>query len=396
MNEIRVHVVKEADRANYSMRYVDPVTALQVKRTAGTADRKEAERIAHKWEAEVNEGRYQRPAAITWDDFRLRYESEKLASLAPATLKAAATAFNHFERVANPRKLVSVTSALMSRFQADLRKGGMKDTTLDAHLRHLRAAFSWAVSLGMLQKVPDMHFPKRIKGHKLMRGRPIAGEEYDRMIKKAPEVRTHDAEVWQRYLAGLWLSGLRLAESLALSWDLDAPFAVDLSGGHPRFRIYAEAEKGNRDRLPPMTPDFAQWLLETPEDGRHGLVFKINGLQTGKPMTPKRVARILTKIGERAGVVVDHGRKRVKEKASKVATGRIIEVEYVKYASAHDYRRAFGTRWAKRVMPAVLKLLMRHTSIDTTMGYYVDIDADDVAALIFGGTTRNRTKKVPL
>jgi len=30
-------------------------------------------------------------------------------------------------------------------------------------------------------------------------------------------------------------------------------------------------------------------------------------------------------------------------------------------------------------MPAVLRRLMRHSSIATTMGYYVDLDAADVA-----------------
>ena len=49
-----------------------------------------------------------------------------------------------------------------------------------------------------------------------------------------------------------------------------------------------------------------------------------------------------------------------------------------KYASAHDLRRAFGTRWASRVKPAVLQKLMRHASINTTMAYYVDLDADEL------------------
>ena len=50
-----------------------------------------------------------------------------------------------------------------------------------------------------------------------------------------------------------------------------------------------------------------------------------------------------------------------------------------KFASAHDLRRAFGTRWAFQVKPATLKLLMRHQQIETTMRFYVDQDADDVA-----------------
>ena len=158
----------------------------------------------------------------------------------------------------------------------------MKSTTLSTHLRHLRAALNWAVSMEMLPKVPDFHMPPRAKGQSLMRGRPIGEEEFAKLLAKVPDVRGADADVWKHYLRGLWLSGLRLEESTILSWDSDAPFAVDLSGRHPRFRIYAEAEKGRRDRLLPMTPDFAEFLLETPKDLRDGHVFKLMGSQKSK------------------------------------------------------------------------------------------------------------------
>ena len=55
-----------------------------------------------------------------------------------------------------------------------------------------------------------------------------------------------------------------------------------------------------------------------------------------------------------------------------------------KFATAHDLRRSFGTRWAKRVMPAVLQRLMRHAEIATTMKYYVTMDADSVADELWG------------
>ena len=61
------------------------------------------------------------------------------------------------------------------------------------YLGHLRAALSWAVSMGMLAKVPDMHVPRRAKGQKLMRGRPISGEEFDRLLLAAEKVRPRDA-----------------------------------------------------------------------------------------------------------------------------------------------------------------------------------------------------------
>ncbi len=50
-----------------------------------------------------------------------------------------------------------------------------------------------------------------------------------------------------------------------------------------------------------------------------------------------------------------------------------------KCANAHDLQRSFGTRWAPEVKPATLQLLMRHKSIETTLKYYVALDAYDVA-----------------
>lgn len=179
------------------------------------------------------------------------------------------------------------------------------------------------------------------------------------MLAAVPKVRPKDTRVWARYLVGLWLSGLRLEESLVLSWDLDAPFSVDLSGQHPRFRILGEAQKSGDDELLPMTPDFAEWLLQTPESERVGLVFQLPG-QRGQQRATRHAGMVVSEIGKKAGVVVNK------------AEG--------KYASAHDLRRAFGTRWASRVKTPVLQRLMRHAAIQTTMAYYVELDADELAA----------------
>ena len=47
-------------------------------------------------------------------------------------------------------------------------------------------------------------------------------------------------------------------------------------------------------------------------------------------------------------------------------------------------------------MPAVLKRLMRHADISTTMGYYVELDADEVAGDLwakFGNNPGNSGQK---
>lgn len=143
-----------------------------------------------------------------------------------------------------------------------------------------------------------------------------------------------------------------------MSWDGDTNFRVDLTGRHPRFRIRAEGQKSKKDEYLPMTPDFAQLLLETPEDARTGLVFRPLGQRGGVP-TSNSVGRVVSAIGRKANVIVDAALN--------------------KFATAHDLRRSFGTRWSKQVKTAVLQQLMRHADIKTTMDYYVDQDADDVA-----------------
>ena len=57
------------------------------------------------------------------------------------------------------------------------------------------------------------------------------------------KARPKDLAACIRYLRGLYLGGLRLEESLVLSWDDDSPFAVDLTGRRPAFRIAAVAQK---------------------------------------------------------------------------------------------------------------------------------------------------------
>jgi integrase len=366
MEAIKVSVVEFGDRKHFQLQYKDPITGRKKTKSSGVVksdlkrDRTAAEREAAKWEAELREGRYHAPNRITWEEFRDRYETEKLPSLADGTADRAGAALNWVETILNPSKLADLTEERLSHFQAKMRDAGLKEATIAGNLAHLRSALKWDKSMKMLHTIPTVQMPKRAKGSRMMKGRPITTEEFERMIKAAATIRPRDTESWQRLLTGLWLSGLRLSEALKLSWNGDGELAIDLTGKHPRMRIWADHEKGHQDRLLPITPDFAEWLLKTPEAKRTGPVLALNGLLNGEPITDKRVSRIISEIGEKAAVVVSK------------ADG--------KFASAHDLRRAYGTRWSKKVMPAVLKRLMRHSSIETTMKYYVEQEADDVAA----------------
>jgi integrase len=365
---IKVHVIRYAGRPSLYMRYVDPTTGKQVARSTKASNLREAEKAAAKWEAELQEGRYAKPSRLTWQDFRDYYSTNAIGGLAAKTVDGYETTLNAFERICRPGKLVDVTTQRVTAFVTQLRAEKLSEATVARHLRQLKAAMRWENREGLLPTLPQFTMPKRAKGAKVMRGRPITLEEFERMLSATPKVvENAAAETWKFYLTGLWASGLRLAESLTLQWD-DAPdsIVVDLTGRRPMLRIPAEAEKGHTDRLLPITPEFATLLQGVAERDRRGRVFKLLANDGTLLQAPQwSVGKIVSAIGESAGVVVDE-----RERGGKTVR---------KFASAHDLRRAFGQRWASRVMPTVLRELMRHASITTTLAYYVGMNAEATA-----------------
>lgn len=369
MNDINVMVVRYGDRKFLMMRYKDPVTGKQIARSTGTTSRKQAERAAAKWEAELREGRYAPKSNITWEAFRDRIEEEVLPSLADSTDNLYKTTFNSIERSINPKHLRDVTAERISVFQAKLRSRKLSEHTIRCYLAHLKASLSWAKSVELIHDVPSITLPKRAKALKVMKGRPLSDEEFELLLEKTPVIVGDQAcHLWRRLIEGLWLSGLRLSESNNFSWDDEEQIKVDFSGRRPMLKIPSELDKGNEDRLYPVSPEFAEFLLRTPESERVGPVFPLID-RYGKPtrFCMGWLSKVISKIGKEANIKVGASKRTKKPK----------------YASAHDLRRSFGDRWARLVMPQTLRELMRHASIETTLRYYVGFNAEKTADILW-------------
>ena len=419
MSKICVHVVHYKDCKNLVMRYKDPVSGKWVRATkykdpqSGVEtetgqNRRLAKKLAAMWEADLNAGRDHGRQSIAWAQFRLRYEDEVSPSMAATTGRKIATVFNQIEK-ALPKvaggRLADLTSEAISKLQAEWRANDLSENTIAGNLAHLHAALAWAQDQGLVLAVPKIKKPqrakKRGKGTKA-KGRPITAEEFDRMLLKvrdalvaskgrklaldqqtrrrkgrkvkpqvpAPvEISPSTVESWRHYLRGLWLLGLRLEESLNLYWDRKDRLHIDLTGKRPMMVIPAELEKGGRDRRLPITSDALEFLEQTPEDERHGPVFSPLTL-AGNRAAYSDAGKIVSLIGRLALVVVHTHPK----------TGK------VKFASAHDLRRSFGTRWATKVPSTVLQKMMRHESFATTAAYYVDVDEDDLAETVWNAS----------
>lgn len=377
--DIRVYVVEFGDRPHFQLQWQDPITqktrtkTTKIRRSGLAKDRKLAERAAAELEKQLAAGQAVIPSKFAWGDFRKRYEAEVVPGLAPRTGEKIRSVLDRLESVINPRLLWDLDEQRLSAYATRLRAGdpdmdvkALAESTIAGHLAHLKAALNWAVEQKLLPQLPAFPRTKRAKmsrGDKVMKGRPITLEEFERMLKAVPHVvgKATSAQ-WRFYLRGLWTSSLRLAESLELYWDRDDKLHPVLDGRFPMLRIPAELEKGHKDRLLPITPDFATLLESVPAKERTGPVFNPTR-RDGKPGRPsaESVSKAIGKIGERANVRVDTD----------------------KTASAHDLRRSFGERWSTKIMPAQLMELMRHESIETTMKYYVGRNAERTAAILW-------------
>jgi integrase len=352
-NGPNIWLAKPPNSRYWVIRYEDPDSGHTRQKSTATAKKKEAERILGEFRADLLNKRYHGPNNVGWAAFRDKYEAEVLSGLAKGTMHKVDTVFDAIEEVLHPQKLSDLTAARISKFVAEIRDGERSESTIAGYLAHLRAALSWAVNMGMLPAVPKIQKLKRAKVYKKSKGRAPTEEEFKKILKIVPSVVGEEsATSWRHFLEGLWWSGLRLSEALQLSWDRYEKLRVDFHSGQPLLKIPAELEKGHQDRLLPIAPEFVEFLLKTPTERRKGPKAQ---RVCGDRMRLDSVSKVISEIGEKAKVVV-HVDARTKK---------------AKYASAHDFRRAFGDRWALRVMPPILMQLMRHESIDTTMRFYV-------------------------
>lgn len=354
MQEIKVIVVWQKDRDHFVARWTDPVTGKRRYETTGETDKKKALKYAAKLEERLNSGTHSSGTGISWADFRKRYREEHLAGISEKGAYKADNVLDGFEAVVSVKKLSTVSSEKINHYVSKLRSKGRAEATIKGNLACIRAALNWAHDMGLIVRVPNVKNPKRARKSKLMRGRPITKEEYERMITSVCEVVDEDhVKDWKHFIEGLWWSGLRLGEAIELSWFY-GPFCVIEMGKHYYFKIDAEAEKGNQDRVTPIAPEFEEMLRKVKH--KRGKVFNPVTKWT-RAATPRidTTGRIIAKIAKKANVIAD--------------------VEKGTCATAHDLRRSFGERWAQLILPQQLMELMRHTDIKTTLGYYVGKNA---------------------
>lgn len=297
----------------------------------------------------------------SWDEARTRFEDEHLRDRPKRTCESYLSALASFERhIGQPASMRLVTASMLSDLVARIRRSGASHARAASVVRHLMVFLRWCERLQIIDRAPQYTMPRAPRGERHGgKGRAITATEFARMLRAVrATVHPQPARPWRRLLRGLWLSGLRLGEALRLTWDA-GPLRLDIDHEYPVIRIAAGADKRGRASLLPLTPDFVRWIGRVPVADRTGWVFALP--YTRRP-GPDCVTRVISSIGA----------------AAHTGPG--------KHPTAHDLRRSFATRWAFRLPPLALQAILRHSSMQTTLGYYVDLSstAADVAKLLAG------------
>lgn len=355
LKRIKVYVGNEGDRRQLRLFYIDPVTGRKVRRSAGTNKMAEAQRKAARWEDEVNANR-QNFGGISWEVFRAKFTDEHLGTKSPSTQANFRHAFNRYERdCGHTVDIREITGVVLSSWQRKLAAAGLAPATVASNLRCVRVALNWATKLGLLQTAPRVMMP----AGSTSRGRPVTLLEFVRFLRAVPVAFPECPGEAVRLVKGIWLSGLRLDEALRLSWPDGAGQGspiVRLTGHrYPAIEWPRGSHKARRADLTPLPPDLLRFLERS--TNRTGRVFPVL-------LARSTVIHRISSAGRSSGV----------------------RVSDTKHLTAHDLRRTFGNRWALKVHPLVLRAMMRHKSMETTLRYYVDLRLDQLGEALWGGT----------
>lgn len=395
----KVRIARPAKR-QYQLRYTDPATKKEIRIAIGTRDEAEAERqraellakltlgidVTRKAKAEPETG-----PNMPWDDFREQYRNLWLNLQRDRTAKDYESRLDVVTRILKPRTLADVAARdALDRLQGELLAGTQTRDgkprsrfTVRTYMAVVFACLNWSCKKGWIESVPAIAKVK-VKKLRHAKGRPLATEEFERMLDKTPDVVGVEAsESWLYLLHGLWESALRLDELMHLSWD-DANMIhpIWLRRREPVLHIPAERQKNDTEETIPVLPAFGSLMLQTPMDDRCGWVFRPKSLQTklrrrarhGRPNTDW-VGKVIARIGKAANVVVHPGDERSGRKP--------------KFASAHDLRRSCAERLLDaEVPPTVIARILRHASWETTRRHYatgnVQKDAAKLRELLDG------------
>jgi len=306
--------LKEADRNGYVLKFYCPLLGKRVRKNCGTRDRKEARKIQRECRERLINGQYvesggaitaghQSPKRLTilpgstglddqgksWEECYQRYREQRKTRIRETSLIDAVSRLSIAERIfASYRKehglsehipvkdvlTLDMLEYLQDRLLAgdECRYDQRSPSTVNGMMKAVLAFARFCFVRKWIDEMPPI---EKLDVDEVMKGRPITGEEFDRMLDACPKiVGQASAPSWQFALWVLWESSFRIADLLDFSWDDDRhvhPVWPTRGEDSPTIVIPSSQKNGRLQEIP-MLPGLVTLLASIPESERTGWI----------------------------------------------------------------------------------------------------------------------------
>ena len=208
-----------------------------IKRSLGTADKKEAQRLFKLAKVEYLKGKLVKldeSERITLGEFVEAYLNTRY-DVSALTLKKDNIALKVFVDSIGPgAALKAVRERDIDRFKKDCLARGLKKTSINSYLRHIRTAFNWAREKELIKKKVKIQLFKKSK----RLPRTLSPDEIGKIRAYSEK---HDLELYRMIEFALW-TGCRREEIKSLNWQ-------NVQDDHLRI-----IGKGDKERVIPLLP----------------------------------------------------------------------------------------------------------------------------------------------
>ncbi len=240
------------------------------------------------------------------------------------------------------RPLNALRADEFDRWLGALTQEGASARTVNIKFECARALLNWCCKNGRLERNPLVVISRRNETLDRRRiRRALSEDEVNRLLSHVRQLGFRDPAARHRYLWYLLplRAGLRRRELMDLRWG-----DFDLAAVPPTLTVRGGKAKKRVDQLPV------------------------------DPAVASEVVRLRPRKALPTALVFPSPVSNATRQRDFVAAGVELETD-AGHADLHALRHTFGTELAKRgVMPATLKSLMRHSTVELTMRFYVHLD----------------------
>lgn len=328
--------------------------------------KKEAQLFKLEMQAQLLAGQADKPRKITLHSFRLEHEKIIKGQVSYGTYQEHKKTLELFEKfIGGSIELSKITPSDAEAFVADrFDSGEVSIATVNKYIRNLKSIFNKAIDpRGYIQR--GLNPFANIKPRKTTDNakRYVNIKEYCALLESTEELW------WKTFIAIAYSSGLRLNETLHLTWkDIDFDNQrINVTAKKANGKIIKWEPKGRKNRVVPISDEAIKLLVDIQVNAPDGYPYIF--------IPPPRLERIAERIrkdewNERSEVINNINRKFaiIRSKAK------------VEKCTIHDLRRSAITNWSEKLPFHIVHKLAGHSNIKTTMDYYLAVRPEDFKA----------------